>query len=78
LCALQRLRTAGRLLDATAFKHFKEEYEFAMHLASIVEGAQDAIMERRRPMSAAVRRKLSRLLKQLWVQGKMSVKRKVA
>lgn len=43
----QRLRTAGRLLDATAFQRFKREYESAMHLASIVEGAQDAIYSKK-------------------------------
>lgn len=39
----QRLRTAGTLLDAEAFLRIKEKYESALHLASIVEGAQDAI-----------------------------------
>jgi len=43
----QRLRTAGRLLDATAFQRFKKEYESALHLASIVEGAQDAIYSKK-------------------------------
>lgn len=43
----QRLRTAGRLLDATAFQRFKREYESALHLASIVEGAQDAIYSKK-------------------------------
>ena len=43
----QRLRTAGRLLNATAFQRFKKEYESALHLASIVEGAQDAIYSKK-------------------------------
>jgi PAS domain S-box-containing protein len=43
----QHLRTAGRLLNATAFQHFKREYESALHLASIVEGAQDAIYSKK-------------------------------
>jgi PAS domain S-box-containing protein len=42
-----RLRTAGRLLNATAFQRFKREYESALHLASIVEGAQDAIYSKK-------------------------------
>ena len=32
----------------------------------------------RRPMSAAARKKLSRLLKQRWAQGKMRARRKAA
>ena len=43
----QRLRTAGRLLDATAFQRFKQEYEAALHLASIIESAQDAIYSKK-------------------------------
>ena len=43
----QRLRTAGRLLDAAAFQRFKQEYEAALHLASIVESAQDAIYSKK-------------------------------
>lgn len=43
----ERLRTAGRLLNATAFQRFKKEYESALHLASIVEGAQDAIYSKK-------------------------------
>jgi PAS domain S-box-containing protein len=43
----QRLRTAGRLLNATAFQRFKKEYQSALHLASIVEGAQDAIYSKK-------------------------------
>jgi PAS domain S-box-containing protein len=43
----QRLRTAGKLLDATAFQQFKQEYESALHLASIVESAQDAIYSKK-------------------------------
>src|SRR5690242_4182224 len=39
----ERLRKAGKLLDAEAFRRIKQEYESALHLASIVEGAQDAI-----------------------------------
>jgi len=43
----QRLRTAGTLLDPPAFQRIKEEYESALHLASIVEGAQDAIYSKK-------------------------------
>ncbi len=43
----QRLRTAGTLLDAQALRRIKEEYESALHLASIVEGAQDAIYSKK-------------------------------
>jgi len=43
----QRLRTAGALLDPSAFQRIKEEYESALHLASIVEGAQDAIYSKK-------------------------------
>jgi len=43
----QRLRTAGRLLNADAFQRFKRDYESALHLASIVEGAQDAIYSKK-------------------------------
>lgn len=39
----QRLQFAGKILGAEAFRRVKEEYESALHLASIVEGAQDAI-----------------------------------
>ena len=35
-------------------------------------------VRRRRPMSAVARRKLSRLLKLRWAQGKMKSRRKVA
>lgn len=41
--AEQRLRTAGHLLDVATLRRVKEEYESALHLASIVESAQDAI-----------------------------------
>jgi PAS domain S-box-containing protein len=43
----QRLRTAGTLLDAEAFRRIRSEYESALHLASIVEGAQDAIYSKK-------------------------------
>lgn len=43
----QRLRAAGTLLDAEAFRRIKEEYESALHLASIVESAQDAIYSKK-------------------------------
>lgn len=43
----QRLRNAGRLLDAERFRRIKEEYESALHLASIVESAQDAIYSKK-------------------------------
>ena len=43
----QHLQTAGRLLDATAFQRFKQEYEAALHLASIIESAQDAIYSKK-------------------------------
>lgn len=43
----QRLQDAGRLLDAETFRRIKEEYEFALHLASIVESAQDAIYSKK-------------------------------
>ena len=43
----QRLRTAGTLLDPPAFQRIKEEYETALHLASIIEGAQDAIYSKK-------------------------------
>lgn len=39
----QNLLAAGSLLDAEAFRRIKKKYESALHLASIVEGAQDAI-----------------------------------
>jgi PAS domain S-box-containing protein len=35
------------LLDPPAFQRIKEEYESALHLASIVEGAQDAIYSKK-------------------------------
>jgi hypothetical protein len=35
----QRLKRAGTLLDAQAIRRLKQEYESALHLASIVEGA---------------------------------------
>jgi len=43
----QRLRTAGALLDPSAFQRIKEEYESALHLASIIDGAQDAIYSKK-------------------------------
>ena len=43
----QRLRTAGTLLDPATFQRIKQEYESALHLASIVEGAQDAIYSKK-------------------------------
>jgi PAS domain S-box-containing protein len=43
----QRLRTAGALLDPPAFQRIKEEYESALHLASIIDGAQDAIYSKK-------------------------------
>jgi PAS domain S-box-containing protein len=43
----QRLRTAGTLLDSATFQRIKQEYESALHLASIVEGAQDAIYSKK-------------------------------
>jgi PAS domain S-box-containing protein len=43
----QRLRTAGRLLGAEALRRMKDEYESALRLASIVEGAQDAIYSKK-------------------------------
>ena len=39
----QRLQTAGRLLDPSTFRRFRAEYESALHWASIIEGAHDAI-----------------------------------
>ncbi len=43
----QRLRTAGTLLDAATFQQIKQKYESALHLASIFEGAQDAIYSKK-------------------------------
>jgi PAS domain S-box-containing protein len=43
----QRLSTAGTLLDPPAFQRIKEEYESALHLASIIDGAQDAIYSKK-------------------------------
>ncbi len=43
----QRLRTARKLLDAEAFRRIKQQYESALHLASIIEGAQDAIYSKK-------------------------------
>ncbi len=43
----QRLRTAGDILDPESFRRIKEEYESALHLASIVEGATDAIYSKK-------------------------------
>jgi two-component system CheB/CheR fusion protein len=43
----QRLRTAGTLLDAETFRRIKDKYESALHLASIVEGAADAIYSKK-------------------------------
>lgn len=43
----QRLKTAGTLLDAQAIRRIKQEYESALHLASIVEGATDAIYSKK-------------------------------
>ncbi len=43
----QRLRTAGALLNAQTVRRIKEEYESALHLASIVESAQDAIYSKK-------------------------------
>jgi PAS domain S-box-containing protein len=39
----QRLRTAGALLDTATFQRIRQKYESALYLASIFEGAQDAI-----------------------------------
>lgn len=43
----QRLQTASTLLDAQTLRRIKDEYESALHLASIVEGAQDAIYSKK-------------------------------
>ena len=43
----QRLRSAGTLLDPATFQRIKQEYESAVHLASIVEGAHDAIYSKK-------------------------------
>ena len=43
----QRLRTVGTLLDPATFRRIKREYESALHLASIIEGAHDAIYSKK-------------------------------
>jgi PAS domain S-box-containing protein len=43
----QLLRTAGTLVDTATFLRIKQKYESALHLASIVEGAQDAIYSKK-------------------------------
>lgn len=43
----ERLQAAGKLLSPDAFRRIKEDYESALHLASIVEGAQDAIYSKK-------------------------------
>jgi PAS domain S-box-containing protein len=43
----QRLQAAGEMLSPEAFRRMKEEYESALHLASVVEGAQDAIYSKK-------------------------------
>ena len=43
----QRLQTAGRLLDPPTFRRFRAEYESALHWASIIEGAHDAIYSKK-------------------------------
>lgn len=43
----QRLQTAGTLVDTTTFLRIKQKYESALHLASIIEGAQDAIYSKK-------------------------------
>lgn len=43
----ERLRNASRLLDAETFRRINEEYKSALHLASIVESAQDAIYSKK-------------------------------
>jgi PAS domain S-box-containing protein len=43
----QRLQAAGKILSPEAFRQVKDEYESALHLASIVEGAQDAIYSKK-------------------------------
>ncbi|SRR5579872_3831041 len=43
----QRLRTAGTILDPAAFRRIKQEYESALHLASIIENAYDAIYSKK-------------------------------
>ena len=43
----QRLQSAGRFLSAETLRRIKEEYESALHLASIFEGAQDAIYSKK-------------------------------
>jgi len=43
----ERLQAAGTLLSADAYRRIQEEYESALHLASIVENAQDAIYSKK-------------------------------
>ena len=43
----QRLRNAGTVLDPAAFRRIKQEYESALHLASIIENAYDAIYSKK-------------------------------
>lgn len=43
----QRLHAAGKVLTAEAFRRIKMQYESALHLASIIEGAQDAIYSKK-------------------------------
>ena len=43
----QRLRDAGTVLDPAAFRRIKQEYESALHLASIIENAYDAIYSKK-------------------------------
>jgi len=43
----QRLRTAGTLVDAATLLRIKQKYESALHLASIIESAQDAIYSKK-------------------------------
>jgi len=42
-----RLQVADKILSPEAFRRIKEEYESALHLASIVESAQDAIYSKK-------------------------------
>lgn len=43
----QRLHKASQLLDAESFRRLKEQYESALHMASIIEGAHDAIYSKK-------------------------------
>lgn len=43
----QQLRTIGTLLDQATFQRIKQKYESALHLASIVENAHDAIYSKK-------------------------------